>query len=197
MRTLLWILIMGCGSTTATGAAPVSKTEPPADTGTESGSEAGPGTEAIAGADPETQTECAADAPSCLFPDDGPAGAPPPADRSVLGAPLAPCSMDPLTGWRRSGSCSTGPSDRGIHVVCAEMTPEFLRFTAARGTALSTPMPAFRFPGLNPGDRWCLCASRWQEAYDAGVAPGVVLEATEERALDLITDAALRSRAVE
>ncbi|MEM1415381.1 MAG: DUF2237 domain-containing protein [Myxococcota bacterium] len=114
-----------------------------------------------------------------------------------MGEALAVCSTDPLTGWRRSGSCSTGPSDRGIHVVCAEMTAAFLEFTAARGNDLSTPMPAYRFPGLNPGDRWCLCASRWQEAYDAGVAPRVVLEATEERALDMITEGALRERAVD
>lgn len=116
--------------------------------------------------------------------------------RNVLGGPLQPCSLDPMTGFTRSGRCETGPADRGTHVVCAVMTAEFLAFTAAQGNDLSTPRPEYDFPGLQPGDRWCLCLSRWTEARAAGVAPLVVLEATHEKALDAVPLAELRARAV-
>lgn len=109
---------------------------------------------------------------------------PAPADASnVLGGTLEPCSTDPMTGFYRDGCCTTGPEDRGLHTVCAVMTEEFLSFTKAQGNDLSTPRPEFNFPGLEPGDRWCLCAVRWQEAVAADVAPPVVLEATHEKAL--------------
>ena len=104
--------------------------------------------------------------------------------RSVLGGPLAPCSDTPPTGFYRDGCCNTGPEDAGSHTVCAVMTAEFLAFSKARGNDLSTPMPEFQFRGLKPGDRWCLCAPRWQEAFIAGKAPKVVLTATHERALE-------------
>jgi len=105
---------------------------------------------------------------------------------NVLGEPLRPCSTDPKTGFYRTGRCETGPDDRGNHVVCAEMTAAFLQFTKAQGNDLSTPRPAWDFPGLEPGDRWCLCAARWQEALEAGVAPPVVLAATHEKALEVL-----------
>src|SRR5687768_9067794 len=95
--------------------------------------------------------------------------------RNVLGDELQSCSEYPLTGFYRDGCCNTGSGDLGVHVVCAEMTEEFLLFSASRGNDLSTPMPDYGFPGLNPGDRWCLCAARWQEAFEAGFAPPVVL----------------------
>ncbi|MFN3630002.1 MAG: DUF2237 family protein [Casimicrobiaceae bacterium] len=116
---------------------------------------------------------------------------------NVLGTPLQPCSLRPLTGFTRSGCCETGPDDLGSHTVCAVMTEEFLAFTRARGNDLTTPQPLYLFTGLRPGDRWCLCASRWLEAYRAGVAPLVVLEACHEKALDIIPLAALRSHAVQ
>ena len=103
--------------------------------------------------------------------------------RNVLGGVLEPCSMDPVTGFFRSGCCDTSPEDVGSHTVCAVMTAEFLAFSKRSGNDLSTPMPQFGFPGLKPGDRWCLCAPRWQEAFAAGAAPLVVLRATEESAL--------------
>ena len=106
-----------------------------------------------------------------------------PGSFNVLGGALQPCSMDPLTGYHRDGCCTTSPADLGSHTVCAVVTAEFLAFSRARGNDLSTPMPAFGFPGLKPGDRWCLCAPRWQEAFLAGAAPRVVLGATEIRAL--------------
>ena len=106
-----------------------------------------------------------------------------PPGRNVLGGRLQSCSTSPLTGFFRDGCCNTSAEDRGSHTVCAVVTAEFLRFSAARGNDLSTPMPQFGFPGLQPGDRWCLCAPRWQEALDAGCAPLVALEATEEGAL--------------
>jgi uncharacterized protein (DUF2237 family) len=105
-----------------------------------------------------------------------------PEARSVIGTPLASCGGAPVTGWRRDGRCDTGPEDTGVHVVCAEVDEAFLRFTASRGNDLVTPRGGF--VGLHPGDRWCLCASRWAEALEAGVAPPVVLEATHARALD-------------
>ncbi len=106
---------------------------------------------------------------------------------NVLGTPLQACSYDPLTGWWRDGCCRTDAQDQGSHVVCARVTAEFLAYSRSRGNDLVTPRPGSRFPGLQPGDRWCLCASRWVEALDAGVAPPVVLEATHARVLDFTT----------
>ncbi len=102
-----------------------------------------------------------------------------PESLNVLGGALEPCSMDPLTGFHRDGCCSTSPADLGSHTICAVMTAAFLTFSQGRGNDLSTPMPHFGFAGLKPGDRWCLCAPRWQEAFLAGFAPRVVLAATE------------------
>jgi uncharacterized protein (DUF2237 family) len=106
--------------------------------------------------------------------------------KNVLGEPLELCSLTPRTGFTRTGACETGPEDIGSHTVCTQVTDEFLAFSRARGNDLSTPAPRFGFPGLKPGDRWCLCAARWQEAYDAGQAPRVVLTATHARALEVI-----------
>ena len=117
--------------------------------------------------------------------------------RNVFGEPLVSCSTEPLTGFYRSGCCDTGPEDRGLHVVCARLTAEFLEFSRRRGNDLTTPVPAFRFPGLKPGDRWCLCAARWQEAFLAGVAPPVVLAATHERALEIVSLADLKRHALD
>ncbi len=103
---------------------------------------------------------------------------------NVLGTPLEPCSLDPMTGFYRNGCCDTGSEDQGVHIVCAVMTEEFLAFSKERGNDLSTPVPMSEFPGLKAGDRWCLCAARWREAYDAGCAPTVVLEATHARMLE-------------
>ena len=111
---------------------------------------------------------------------------PDPHAKNVLGTPLQMCCMDPLTGFYRDGHCKTGPTDYGTHVVCARMTEDFLAFTKARGNDLSTPRPEYRFPGLKPGDHWCLCALRWKEALEAGVAPPVVLESTHEKALKYV-----------
>ena len=107
-------------------------------------------------------------------------------DTNVVGGDLQPCSTDPLTGFYRDGCCATGPEDVGGHSVCAIMTAEFLQFSALAGNNLSTPRPDWGFPGLAPGDRWCVCASRWLEAYEAGCAPRVVLAATHARALDVV-----------
>jgi uncharacterized protein (DUF2237 family) len=115
----------------------------------------------------------------------------------VLGGPLADCCNNPVTGFFRDGCCNTGPEDHGAHVVCVQVTKEFLEFSVARGNDLSTPMPDFGFPGLNPGDRWCLCAARWREALSAGMAPSVVLTATHERALDYVTLEALKKYALD
>jgi uncharacterized protein (DUF2237 family) len=117
--------------------------------------------------------------------------------RNVLGGPLATCSTKPITGFFRTGCCETSPEDRGSHTVCAVMTAEFLAFSQAMGNDLSTPMPAFGFPGLRPGDRWCLCADRWQEAFEEGVAPLVILAATQESALEVVTLDDLRAHAIE
>jgi len=117
--------------------------------------------------------------------------------KNVLGEPLETCSVDPKTGFYRDGCCHTGPQDRGLHTVCAEMTSEFLRFTKAQGNDLSTPRPALNFPGLNPGDRWCLCAARWQEALDAGLAPPVHLHATHQRALAVVDLDDLKAHALD
>lgn len=117
--------------------------------------------------------------------------------KNVLGTDLEPCSMDPLTGFYRDGCCNTGAGDRGVHVVCAEMTADFLEFSKSRGNDLSTPVPMYQFPGLNPGDQWCLCAARWQEAFQAGMAPRVKLEATHISALEFCDLADLKSHSVD
>lgn len=103
---------------------------------------------------------------------------------NVLGGMLETCSLDPMTGFTRNGCCETGPEDQGCHTVCAEVTAEFLAFSRSQGNDLSTPRPEYGFPGLKPGDRWCLCAPRWQEAFLAGYAPRVALHATETSALE-------------
>ncbi len=115
---------------------------------------------------------------------------------NVLGQELLPCSNAPLTGFFRNGCCETGPDDLGLHTVCAVMTVEFLAFSRRAGNDLSTPRPDLHFPGLRPGDRWCLCAPRWKEALDAGAAPGVVLEATHEETLAIVTLDVLKAYAV-
>jgi hypothetical protein len=106
--------------------------------------------------------------------------------KNVFGEPLIECSSDPLTGFYRNGCCDTGPEDRGKHTVCAVMTEEFLQFSKSRGNDLITPIPRFNFPGLEPGDHWCLCVLRWLEAYKEGAAPNVILEATNELALEVV-----------
>ncbi|MBU3672026.1 MAG: DUF2237 domain-containing protein [Sinobacteraceae bacterium] len=116
---------------------------------------------------------------------------------NVFGEPLASCSDAPKTGWYRSGCCETDPTDHGSHTVCAVMTAEFLEFSAGRGNDLSTPRPEFGFPGLRPGDRWCLCAARWQEAFIAGFAPRVHLRATHQRALDIVALVDLKAHAID
>jgi hypothetical protein len=107
--------------------------------------------------------------------------------RNVLGGALTDCSHDPLTGYFRNGCCETGPMDLGSHTVCALLTADFLQFSYTRGNDLITPRPDFAFPGLRPGNRWCLCVNRWREAWEAGCAPPVVLEATHEAALRSVT----------
>jgi uncharacterized protein (DUF2237 family) len=114
---------------------------------------------------------------------------------NVLGEPLEPCSTDPLTGFFRNGACDTCAQDRGSHTVCAVMTAEFLAFSAYVGNDLSTPRPEFRFPGLKPGDHWCLCAARFMQAHDEGCAPEVNLAATHRRALDIVPLAVLQDNA--
>ena len=118
-------------------------------------------------------------------------------DRNVLGEPLASCSTSPLTGFYRDGCCATGPEDIGRHVVCAEVTRAFLAFSKARSNDLTTPRPELGFPGLKPGDRWCLCAARWKEALDAGAAPRVVLRSTHEAALEVVDLADLKRYALD
>lgn len=112
---------------------------------------------------------------------------------NVLGTALVPCSYDPLTGYFRDGCCHTDEHDQGSHVVCAKVTQAFLDFSLSRGNDLITPRREFRFAGLQAGDRWCLCALRWKEAFDAGVAPPVILASTHARALDFLTLAQLQS----
>ena len=114
---------------------------------------------------------------------------------NVLGTPLKPCSMDPLTGFFRNGACDTCAEDRGSHTVCAVMTAEFLALSRYLGNDLSTPRPEYGFAGLKPGDRWCLCASRFLQAHDEGAAPRVNLEATHARALDIVPMEVLRAAA--
>jgi uncharacterized protein (DUF2237 family) len=119
------------------------------------------------------------------------------AEVSVLGGPLRPCSLRPLTGFYRDGCCSTGPEDRGSHTVCSQMTEAFLAHSRAVGNDLSTPRPEYGFPGLRPGDRWCVCASRWLAAYRAGVAPPVILASTNEAALRIVPREALYEHAID
>ena len=120
-----------------------------------------------------------------------------PVDKNVLGGILEPCSTSPRTGFYRDGCCNTGPEDVGLHVVCAQVNAEFLAFARTQGNDLITPVPAFGFPGLKPGDRWCVCASTWRQAYDAGVASPVVLSATNEETLAVIPLAALKQHAID
>jgi uncharacterized protein (DUF2237 family) len=119
-----------------------------------------------------------------------------PAARNVLGTPMKPCSEKPLTGFFRDGCCNTTEEDQGAHTVCVELTADFLAFSKHAGNDLSTPHPEFGFPGLKPGDCWCLCASRWVEAFEAGKAPRVDLESTHERTLDFVPLAVLQRFAI-
>jgi len=112
--------------------------------------------------------------------------------KNILGSNLEVCSLNPITGFTRSGCCETGPEDLGQHTLCAEVTDEFLQFSKLQGNDLMTPRPEFNFTGLKPGDRWCLCASRWLEALEEGIAPPVILEATHEKALEIIDLAELK-----
>jgi uncharacterized protein (DUF2237 family) len=116
---------------------------------------------------------------------------------NVLGEPLVPCSDEPLTGFFRDGCCNTSQEDFGLHVVCVRVTAEFLEFSQARGNDLSTPHPEFGFPGLKPGDQWCLCAARWQEAWEAGVAPRVLLQSTRAAALRVVKLKNLKEYAID
>lgn len=118
-------------------------------------------------------------------------------ERNVLGEPLEPCGSDPVTGFFRDGCCRTGPEDLGRHTICAVVTAEFLEHQRSIGNDLSTPMPAYRFPGLEPGDRWCVTALNWARAYRAGVAAPVVLAASHESVLEVVPIAALRTHAVD
>lgn len=118
-------------------------------------------------------------------------------EKNVLGKPLQICCDQPKTGFFRTGSCETGPQDLGSHVVCAQVTEDFLAYTKAQGNDLSTPSPMGGFPGLKPGDKWCLCASRWKEAMDAGVAPPVILSASHESALNYVALDDLKTHAVD
>ncbi len=122
---------------------------------------------------------------------------PDPDAKNVLGLPLEVCSTSPMTGFYRNGCCHTGPEDRGTHVVCAVMTDEFLSFTKGKGNDLSTPIPAYQFPGLKARDHWCLCALRWKEAWLSGVAPPVVLESTHEKVLQFVELGVLEAHKLE
>lgn len=121
----------------------------------------------------------------------------PASERNVLGGPLEPCGTDPVTGFYRDGCCSTGPEDLGSHTVCTVVSAEFLALQRQLGNDLSTPLPEHGFPGLRPGDRWCVVAVRWLQAYRSGAAAGVVLAATHERALEIVPLEALRRHAVD
>ena len=121
----------------------------------------------------------------------------PSSERNVLGGELIPCGTEPMTGFYREGTCSCGPEDVGLHAVCAVMTTEFLEHQRSVGNDLSTPRPEWHFPGLHPGDRWCVVAARWLQAYDDGVAAPVVLAATNERALELVPLEALTEHSVD
>ena len=116
---------------------------------------------------------------------------------NVLGTQLVPCCLENSTGWYRNGTCETDPGDHGRHVVCALMTEEFLAFSKEMGNDLSTPMPQYNFPGLKPGECWCLCAGRWQEAFEAGMAPMVKLDACEQSALEIVNLEDLKAHAVK
>lgn len=116
--------------------------------------------------------------------------------KNVLGGKLQSCCFEPLTGYFRDGYCRTDLSDRGTHTVCAIVTKEFLEYTKSKGNDLSTPFPQFNFPGLKPGDKWCLCASRWLEAYHAGAAPKILLEATHEKTLSIVGIEILKAHSV-
>ena len=118
-------------------------------------------------------------------------------DRNVLGGPLDPCGTDPMTGFHRDGCCSTGPQDVGLHTICAVVTTEFLEHQRSIGNDLGTPMPAYRFPGLVPGDRWCVTARNWLRAHEDGCAAPVVLAATHERTLDVVELDVLKQYAVD
>lgn len=117
--------------------------------------------------------------------------------RNVLGGDLAVCCTSPMTGFYRTGRCETGPEDHGVHTVCAEVTEDFLAYSKSRGNDLTTPRPQFAFPGLKPGDRWCLCAARWQEALSAGCAPNVILASTHEATLRVVDLADLKRHALD
>jgi uncharacterized protein (DUF2237 family) len=116
--------------------------------------------------------------------------------KNVLGGALESCSTDPMTGFFRNGCCETGPQDLGTHVVCAQVTDEFLAYTKSQGNDLSTPKPIHEFPGLKAGDKWCLCISRWKEALQAGAAPPIVLSATHEAALKVVPLEVLKEHAI-
>ena len=118
-------------------------------------------------------------------------------DMNVLGGRLAACSLSPRTGFYRDGCCNTGAEDLGLHVVCVQVTAEFLEFARAQGNDLVTPMPEFGFPGLKPGDRWCVCAATWRQAFEAGVAAPVVLAATHEETLAVVPLSALKEHALD
>jgi uncharacterized protein (DUF2237 family) len=120
-----------------------------------------------------------------------------PVRTNVLGGKLLPCCFSPMTGFYRDGYCRTGPGDYGLHTVCIEATADFLAFSRAAGNDLSTPMPQYQFPGLEPGDRWCLCVTRWKEALEAGMAPAVVLSATHISALEFVSLEDLQRHAVK
>ena len=128
---------------------------------------------------------------------DGSSGRPGGGQLNVLGGPLAACSHDPITGFFRDGCCNTGPTDQGLHTVCAIMNDAFLAYSKAVGNDLSTPLPDFGFPGLKVGDRWCLCAARWEQARLAGKAPRVVLEATNQASLMLCQLDDLKAHAID
>ena len=117
--------------------------------------------------------------------------------RNVLGEPMQSCCNDPMTGFYRDGYCHTGPEDLGVHTVCVRVTAEFLEYSKSRGNDLSTPHPEFGFPGLTAGDKWCLCAARWQEAFEAGKAPRVALMATHKSTLEIIDLKDLKSHALD
>ncbi len=117
--------------------------------------------------------------------------------KNVLGTELEVCSMEPVTGFYRDGCCNTGGSDMGLHTVCMEATAEFLTFSKARGNDLSTPLPQYQFPGLKPGDRWCLCVERWKEALEAGMAPRVKLESCHISTLEFVDLEDLQEYAIE
>ncbi|MBI2486701.1 MAG: DUF2237 domain-containing protein [Deltaproteobacteria bacterium] len=120
-----------------------------------------------------------------------------PDEKNVFGAKLKTCCTTPMTGFYRDGCCRTGPEDLGLHVICAEMTEEFLEFSKFRGNDLTTPKPEFEFPGLKPGDRWCLCALRWKEALEDGIPPTVVLASTHESALKVVSIEDLKKYAID